>query len=72
MTDDRSWDDEARTEMEAWSVLWEVRTLLLSVPLARRKELMETAIKEANRQHPDYPNYEQEVRAFMADILVGE
>ncbi len=72
MTDDRSWDDAARTEMEAWTVLWEVRTLLLSVPLARRLALMETAIQEANRQHPEHLNYEQEVRAFMADILVGE
>ncbi len=33
---------------------------------------METAIQEANRQHPEHPHYEQEVRAFMADILMGE
>lgn len=68
MAVDRPMDDEARTEMEAWTILWEVRELLLSVPVVRRKALMEYAIKEANEKHPD-GIFEQEVRDFMADIL---
>lgn len=68
---DRPMDDDAREDLQAWQILWEVRELLLSIPPAGRRKLMEHAIQEANAKHPD-GTFEQEVRDFMADIVTGE
>ncbi len=58
--DDGPMDEAAQEELAAWQILWEVRTLLLSVPVARRRTIMENAIQEANAKHPG--------AEFMADV----
>lgn len=69
MEADRPMDEMARAELEAWTILWEVRELLRSVPLVRRRALMEHAIQEANEKNGHNTIFEQEVRDFMADAL---